>query len=71
MNDACRLSDKWQEEEVYRIVGDTDNPVCQYYVLPATSGCYDRDGEDECTNDPLCFYVPETGALCSLLFLSS
>jgi len=59
-NGACALSEKWQEEEVYRLVGDTDDPVCEYYVLPAKSGCYDRERESVCTEDNTCFYRTET-----------
>lgn len=37
--DSCYVSNTWTANEIYRIVGDSDNPVCQYYTADFITGC--------------------------------
>lgn len=55
-NDVCLLSGQWIEEYIYSLIGDSDDPVCQYFVLPTTTGCIDRDSEFQCAFDEKCYW---------------
>jgi len=55
---VCLLSGQWVEEYIYSLIGDSDDPVCQYLVLSTTTGCINRDSEYQCGFDDKCFWSP-------------
>jgi len=53
----CTLSPKWAEEEAHRLIGDTDNVVCQFYRSDVETGCLSHETVDECTDDRKCVWL--------------
>lgn len=41
---------------MHDLIGDSDDPVCQYLILDKTSGCVDRDSEVKCAYDDKCLW---------------
>jgi len=56
-NDICLLSPRWAEEEAYRLIGETNNPVCQFYRSDVTTGCLDHEAIEDCTEDRQCVWL--------------
>jgi len=54
---VCTLNPKWAEEEVHRLVGESDNVVCQFYRSDVDTGCLSHETVDECTDDRKCVWL--------------
>ena len=42
-------------------MGDTDEPVCDFFTVDLSSGCIDIEDEDKCEADPSCKYIKASG----------
>jgi len=53
----CIISPKWAEEEAHRLIGETDNFVCQFYRSDVETGCLSHETVDDCTEDRQCVWL--------------
>ena len=53
----CSLSPRFAEEEVYRLIGETNNRVCQFYTSDVETGCLSHETPEACTEDRQCVWL--------------